>query len=180
MSKPKIKPQQRYTVHYKTQCFNTWYSMGRPDMTVLHAEMDEDEHGRKPLSQILLNWRHEENWDVHGDDLDARANAIVDDELVNHRVLMLKEMASKGKELQRLGIDWIRKNKFDTSSSAVSAVFKGAELERTSRGISERLVKMLKMDDEKLTERVQRLLDKASDAGEIIDVAPVEEEKEDA
>ena len=178
MSNPKKKIYKNYSKTYKQNCFNTWYSMGRIGIDKLRAKMDEDEHGRKPSIPILINWRHENSWDVHADELDAKAEAIVDDELVNHRVLMLKQMASKGKELQKMGIEWLRDNKFDTSSSAVSAIFKGAELERTSRGISERLVKMLKMSDETLLLEAQKLLEKASDSGEIIDMEVTEEEVE--
>ena len=173
------KVYKNYTKTYRQNCFNAWYSKGRLGLDSFVKEMDEDEYGRTPSLAIVMNWRHEDSWDVHADDLDAKAEAIVDDELVNHRVLMLKQMASKGKELQKMGIEWIRENKFDTSSSAVSAIFKGAELERTSRGISERLVKMLKMSDETLLLEAQKLLEKASDSGEIIDMEAVEVEDDE-
>jgi len=167
-----------YTEHYQEECFSAWYSSGRPKQISRIMEiLPEDEIGRKPSTHLVKVWRNEKNWDVRADELDARASAIVEDEMVNARVLMLKKQAAMGRELQEQGMDFLRENDFDSSSSAVSAIFKGAELERTSRGISERLVKLLKLPDDKLTEEVQKLLDEASQSGEIIDVD--EEDSED-
>jgi len=165
-----------YTEHYKESCFKAWYSAGRPDKVPQILEViPDDEYGRKPNTRLLPLWRDELGWDVRADELDARANAVVDDEMVNIRVMMLKEHASRGRELGVKGMEYLREHDFDTSASAVSAIFRGSELERTSRGISERLISLLKMPDDKLTEEVQKLLDEASNSGEIIDVADVEE-----
>ena len=64
-------------------------------------------------------------------------------------------------------------------ASAVSAIKLGVDVERTSRGISDRLVKLTKLSDEELTEETQKLLDMALESGEIIDVAEVPEDKEE-
>lgn len=175
-------PSYPYTEHYKEECFKEWYSAGRPSRpTKILEVISPDETGRKPKVPLITAWRDELLWDVRADELDARANAITDDELVNQRVLMLKEHAARGRELQVKGMEYLRETGFDTSSSAVSAIFKGSELERTSRGISERLIGLLKLPDDRLTEEVQKLLDEAADSGEIIDVGEADvEDAEDS
>ena len=54
-------------------------------------------------------------------------------------------------------------------------------MERTSRGISERMEKLLTMDDEGLTKEAMKLLGQAKDAGEILDMEAedIEEEEND-
>ena len=168
-----------YTIHYKENCFIAWYASGRPDkIPQIQKIIPEDELERKPGIGVLASWRDEMGWDWRADELDAKADSVVENELVNMRVVMLKEQASRGKELQTKGMEYLRDSGFDTSSSAVSAIFKGADLERTSRGISDRIVKLLQLDDDKLLGRVQKLLDEASDSGEIIDIDATEVEEE--
>ena len=165
-----------YTEHYKEECFTAWYSAGRPDGPSRISEViPEDEHKRKPNRILLVKWRDELGWDSRADLLDAKAIAVVDDDLINARVLMLQEQAARGRELQTKGMAHIRDKKFDTSASAVQAVVHGAKIERTSRGLSERLTKLVDASDEELTEKVQKLLDRGSDSDEIIDVDEVDD-----
>lgn len=174
-----------YTPRYQEICFNAWYTAGRPQtFDKMIAVMPEDENGNKPGRATLINWRDHNGWDVRADELDARAAAIVDDELVNARVLMLKEQAAKARDLQKMGIEHLRENGFDSASAAVSAIIKGAELERTSKGLSERIASLSKMDDEKLIGEANRLLTRlniptdAKDVDEIIDGESEEEDVE--
>ena len=169
-----------FTDHYKSRCFAAWYASGRPPhTTIIHGVIPKDEYDRKPTEATLRQWRTELAWDARADELDARAESAVEDELVNARILMLKEQAAKGRELQVMGMEYLRENDFDTSASAVSAIFKGASLERTSRGLSEHLVSMMKMDNDQLVMEVQKLIDKANDSGEVIDVGEIAPEEDD-
>ena len=170
-----------YTPHYKESCFTAWYAAGRPPKaSQIHDLIPEDEHGRKPNTQALSKWRNELYWDIRADELDAKANAIVDDKLVNTRVLMLNAQASRGKELQVQGMDWLREHGFDSSSSAVRAIFRGSELERTSRGISDRLISLLKLSDDKLIENIQKMIEEANESGEIVEAEILEENVKDS
>ena len=175
-----------YTEHYKTVLKTLWYSAGRPDgMKAFQDIVPNDEYGRKPDYHTIATWRDDQMWDAWADALDAESDTIVDDVLINQRLVMLKEQAARGHELQMKGMEHLRTSGFDTSASAVSAIKLGVDVERTSRGISDRLVKLTKLSDEELTDETQKLLDRALESGEIIDVADVEdiekeEESEDA
>ena len=171
-----------YTEEYKKQCKVIWYKIGRTDsLTALQEQLPEDEFGRKPQLSLLSVWRDVEGWDIWADALDVRVELEIDDELVAARIMMLKEQASRALEMQRKGINYLRKHDFDTSSSAVNAIIQGAKMERTSRGISERMEKLLTMDDEGLTKEAMKLLGQAKDAGEILDMEAedIEEEEND-
>jgi len=165
-----------YTKHYKEECFSAWYAAGRPDkIPEIHRIIPKDIHGRKPVKIVIKTWRDKYFWDVRADDMDAKASGIVEDILISGRVMMLKEQASRGRELQVKGLNHIRTSGFDTSASAISAVFKGADLERVSRGLSERLVKLASTSDDKLSLEIQKLMEEAVDSGEILDMEEVED-----
>jgi len=160
-----------YTEEYKRQCRIAWYAGGRPDnSTQLHELIPEDEHGRKPHRTVLMDWRNEDGWDIWADELDLRSEIEVDDMLVAQRVRMLKAQASRGLEMQVKGMDYIREKGFDSSASAVNAVVQGTKIERTSRGISEKIEKLLTMDDEALTKETMKLLGAAKEDGVVLDM----------
>lgn len=168
-----------YTPHYKNQCFYAWYASGRQAISRSNEYLPKDKYDRIPSANLVRTWRDEEFWDARADELDAKAELIAEDDLINARVMMLKEQAARGRLLQVQGMEYLEENGFDSSSSAVSAVFRGADLERTSRGISEHLVKMLKMPNDQLALEVQKMLQEAAESGEVIDVADIPESYEE-
>lgn len=176
MTKGQVRITVSYTEHYKSLCRHAWYGAGRPDRsTEIVAVIPEDEYGRRPDGHTINKWRNDYLWDAWGDEMDAKVEQIAEDKLINQRLWMLKKQAAYGAELQLKGIKHLRKDGFDTSASAVSAMKLGIDVERTARGISDRLAKMAKLSDEQLTEETQKLLDRAMESGEIIDAAEVED-----
>lgn len=163
---------------YEEKCFAVWFELGRPGYAKVVESLPDDEHGRKPSRNVFLMWRKEKDWDVRADEIEARASLVTDDVLLNHRILMVKRQASKAKELQELGMEFLREEGFDSAASAVSAVIKGAELERQSRGMDDMLKRFSEMDDAQLTRAISDLLErKEISSGEIIDAADIPEEK---
>lgn len=157
-------------------CFRAWYSAGRP---AHYRRMDwpKDDHGRAPSAVTVRRWRIERGWEERADILDAKAIELADTTLVQQKADMLRKQAQIGFELQELGMASLKADGFDSSSSAVSAVVRGAELERTSRGIGELLVKMAAMTDEELEAEILKQLTRASEAGQILDADEVEDEE---
>lgn len=138
-----------------------------------------DERGRIPNPQIISRWRNNEMWDLWADDLDARAMTVVEDSLIAQKAEMLKRHADMAHQLQLQGMDYLKEEGFDSSSSAVTAIIKGAELERTARGIGEMIVKMAQMDDTQLADEIVKLLNRAGENNQIIDADEVPEEKKE-
>lgn len=176
-------PQFReYTDDYKLKTKTEWYSAGRPtspDLRKILLSKDvKDEVGRIPAVSALNKWRDQQLWDIWADELDSRALTLVEDDLIIKKAEMLKRHATMAEELQLEGMTYLKENKFDTSASAVTAIIKGAELERESRGVGEMMVKMAKMGNNELVQEILRLSARAGDNEQIIDSEEVPEEKD--
>lgn len=176
---PRITP---YSETYKTACFQAWYAANRPTYSEALLEIiPEDEYGRKPVVEVIRRWRNNDLWDVKADDLDAKAFAIAEDDLVNSKVLMLKEQAAKSRMVQRQAQEYLDENGFDSSSSAVQGLFRAMEMEQKTRGLSAKLLELGGLDDDGLMSRTQKLLQRFIDSGEDVKtIIDVDEVKEDA
>jgi len=164
-----------YSDSYKESCFQSWYAAGRPTMmkTVLDL-LPKDEYGRIPNFEVFRKWRNEGKWDIRADSLDARVNKEMENKLVLQKVNMLEQQAIKARNMQEQAADYLDENGFDSSSSAVNAIIKGAELERTAMGLSDAILKLAKLSNDELMVETQKMLQKFLDSGEsgdIIDVA---------
>lgn len=172
---------QEYSEEYKEQCKQAWFAAGRPVSTKLWLEATpEDELGRKATMQSLRKWRSERMWDFWADEMDSRALAIVEDNLITQKAEMLKRHANMAWSLQEMGMAYLASGTFDNSSSAVQAIIRGAELERTSRGIGEMIVKMAQMGDSELKDEIMKMINRASENDQIIDVEETPEKKEES
>ena len=169
-----------YTEEYKEKCKQAWYAAGRPVATKLWVEATPtDDLGRKAGMQSLRKWRDERMWDFWADEMDSRAIALVEDSLITQKAQMLQRQAEMAWKLQDKGIEYLDKEGFDNSSSAVQAIIRGAELERTSRGIGEMIVKMASMGDSELKDEIMKMINRASENDQIIDVDETPEKKGD-
>jgi hypothetical protein len=169
-----------YTDEYKEKCKQAWYAVGRPKNAKLWLDATPiDDLGRKPNAILLRKWRSERMWDFWADDMDSRAIAIVEDTLITQKAQMLQRQADMAWKLQDKGIAYLEAEGFDNSSSAVQAIIRGAELERTSRGIGEMIVKMASMGDTELKDEIVKMINRASENDQIIDMDEVPEKKEE-
>ena len=164
-----------YTPEYIEKCFTVWYSSGRVPIIKLSDKFPADESGRVPNPAAINRWRVKYGWDLRADELDAKAISIVEDDLVSKKAEMLKQQAEIGFQLQTLGMAYLKEDGFDSSSAAVNAVIRGAELERTSRGIGELIVRMSQMSDDDLKAEVLKQLSRAAEANQIIEAEEVGE-----
>lgn len=160
-----------YSEEYKKACKLIWWKSGANiGMKELAKILPKDDYGRIPRWEVLLHWRNDEGWDVWADELDLRVEMEMDDLLVAQRVRMLKEQATRSREMQVKGMDYLRDEGFDSSASAVNAIVQGAKIERTSRGLSERMEKLLTLGDDDLTREALKLLGQAKESGETLDL----------
>jgi len=179
MTKRKTNIFVAYTDDYKQKCFVTWYSAGRPkQITMIKEILPKDEHGRVPNLNYMARWKREEMWDERADELDAKANAIVETDLVMQKAEMLQRQAQIGKDMQQKGIEHIRNenNKIDSTSAAIAMVVKGAELERMSIGGAEFLARLSKMSDDDVRAEILKLAAR-TDSVDVVDAEEVEENK---
>lgn len=176
--------QAEYTDEYKEMCKQAWYSAGRPTNAIRWTEVtpeDEVNH-RKPHIELLRKWKRERMWDFWADELDAKAVAIVEDNLVAQKSQMLIRQADMAWKLQDKGVEYIEEHGFDSSASAVQAIIRGAQLERESRGFGEMMLKMAKMGNEELTAEFITMVNRGFENGQLesaTDAEEVIEKKED-
>lgn len=170
-----------YTEQYKESCFQAWYAGGRPTLASKIFEiLPRDEYDRQPSMDIVRKWRNEGNWDLRADELDAKANRIVEDKLINARVEMLEQQAKRARMMQEQGAEYLEEHGFDSSSSAVQAIIKGAELERSSLGLSDAILKLAKLTNDELQAETRKMLEDFVNSGESGDIIDVDEIEEDA
>lgn len=155
---------------YRETCFNIWVSQGAPDSLEKTQEIiPANDDGEKPATSTLRTW-FDQDWKLRADNINSRALEIADEDLIQRKAEMLKEQAERGKKLQMMGIEYLEKENFDSSSSAVSAVVQGAKLERESRGIGDLLVRMSQMSDTDLKkEIINRLKEMQEDRENTVD-----------
>jgi hypothetical protein len=138
---------------------------------VIHDAIPETPEGSRPGIARLKQMKENNGWIERADALNALAIQKVDNQLVNQKAEMLKRQADQALQIANVARDHLLEHGFDTSASAVSALFKATEEERTVRGISEFLVKISQMPDEDLMKEAAKLLKRSSDAidGEVLE-----------
>lgn len=169
-----------YSDDYKEKCFQTWYASGRPTSAARTLDiLPEDEFGRKPVRSLVEAWRKDLMWDARADDLDSKAIAIAEDALIMQKAEMLKRQAERAGKIAEKAFDELVVGGFDSSAAAVNAYFRATEEERMTRGISDMIVKMSKMNDADLADTVLDLLRRANENDQIIDSTVVDTESKD-
>jgi hypothetical protein len=165
---------REFTDAYIEQCFTVWYSSGQPtNMQILQDAVPETPEGRKPGIQMLRQLRDTYGWNERADVLNVKAIEVVEHQLIDQKATMLKRQAEQALQIADKARDHLLKNGFDTSSSAVSALFKATEEERTVRGVSEMMIKISKMSPEELMQEAAKLLKRNS---EVIEGETTEED----
>ena len=163
---------REFTDDYIERCFEVWYSMNQPtNMQILQDAIPETPEGRKPGIQMLRQLRDTYGWNERADVLNAKAIEVVEHQLIDQKATMLKRQAEQALQIANLARDHLVENGFDTSSSAVSALFKATEEERIVRGVSEMMIKISKMSPEELMQEAAKLLKRNSEVieGETVD-----------
>lgn len=166
---------------YIEKCFLAWMAAGAPDR--IGANLDVfplDESGRRPGIATLSDWSVKYDWRGRADLINAKAIEKVNAELVDDKATLLRQQYEDSKTVLKKALEYIVTDGFDSSASAVSAVFKANEEMRRAIGISEIIEKMSKMSNEELEREILDKIRRASEAGQIIDGDISGEEDEDS
>ena len=173
-----------YNQNYIKKCFDAWYLAGRPNTpTGIRRIIPEHESGKKPSTRTIYYWSVNGSWDLWADEMDARVAVLADENLVQQKAQMLRVHQEQAKEVSLKALEHIRKDGFDSSSSAVQAFFRGLEEQRKTAGFSDLLERLEKMTNNQVEQEIIALLNRASDNDQIIDAnvvndADVEEAEE--
>ena len=175
---PKNLSVQSYSDEYKWKVRQQWYQEGRPTPGKLLSNLVTDEYGRKPNPIVISMWRKNELWDIWADELDSRVMQEAEDSLIVQKAEMLKRHAQVGWLMIDKGMEFLASGTFDSSSSAVAAIKAGVEIERTSRGIGDMLVRMSQMGDDALKQEIMKYINRASENNQIVDAEEITDKEE--
>ena len=145
-----------YDHNYKEKAFWIWYNEGRLPSHRLIERLRETENVT-PSPVTVQGWFID--WKDRADELDQEVKDKFSKEVVDIKVEMLRRHAAAGKELQDIGMTWLRSNVDNLTAAAVTRIIKdGYEMERASVGVPEALTKMLSVSNEDLKEQIEALL----------------------
>jgi hypothetical protein len=150
---------EKFSHHYKEQLFLIWYQEGKPVLRKFYEIMPLDSADRKPTLATLQVWASELNWKERALDQDEEVRKQLEHQAIATKVEMLNRHAETGKELQQIGIEYIREHLDQIRpSTAVRMIIEGIRIEEGSRGIGTALKEALEMTDDELTSKVEDLL----------------------
>lgn len=153
---------------YKRKCFDIWYLQGCPNVAVTIQDMlPLDEKGRKPSTQKIRKWLP--NWIMKADELDQKVEEENDAILVNEKLEILKRHQEQAIKAQSIALAYIEKEGFDSSSSAVQALFRGMEEERKTQGFSDLLERLDSMTNNQVRDQIINLINRATENNQIVE-----------
>jgi hypothetical protein len=145
-----------YDSNYKEKAFWTWYNGGQIPSHKLSILLTEQEDS-VPSVETLRSWIND--WRERAEELDQEVKNKFSAEVIETKVEMLRRHASIGKELQDIGLEWVRQNRDQLTAASVARIIKdGYEMERASVGVPEALTKMLSTSDEDLIKQIEAAL----------------------
>lgn len=146
-----------YTNEWKEKVFWIWYESGQVGANKFHVKLS-DLGEETPHINTLNEWINDD-WRDRAAELDQQVRDKFSKEVIETKVEMLRRHSQVGKELQDIGLDWLRENQDALTPSAVVRLIKdGYEIERASVGVPEALTKMLSVSDEELKKQIEAAL----------------------
>lgn len=162
-----------YDQNYRRKCFDAWYLAGRPNAPAKIKEViPANEYGNKPSTAQLNRWIIEGMWDAWADDLDARADQQLDENLINKKAEMLRQHQEDAKLIAQEAKNFLLSKDaggFDSSASAVQAYFKATEEERKTAGFSDLLEKLDKLSNNDVERMIIEKFNRIKENDQIID-----------
>lgn len=148
----------KFSEDYKTKIFQLWYNKGKPHTVVLYNMLPPTELGERPTQLNLGQWI-KLDFRPRAEAIDAEVQKELQIRMVQEKVEMLSRHARMGKEMQDMGITYLKEHEKDLNAQvSLNLVVRGWEIEHASRGVSSALEKMLKMSDEDLQKEITLLL----------------------
>lgn len=169
-----IKPGHTiYSEDYMTYVFRFWYNNGKRGAIYV---VDNIPISVDWVTGKVLTTRSVNNWLCndfveYAEKLDQEVVKSLDEALVKERIEMLTRQADIGKTLQVQGMEYIQENGLENSRNALTAIIKGIEVERESRGLPlDELLKLKDKSDEELVEQLRMLVD----GSDILEIEPAD------
>lgn len=162
-----------FSEEYKAEMFLMWYNRGKPDAQRLYGYAKQDPLTNKlPTVGVLQKWIDTE-FVPKALDLDQQVADRIEQAAIGQKLEMLDRHAALGKEMQEMGIQYLRQEGVKSAKDAITLLVRGLEAEENARVVSTDILKRINdMSDEKLLDELK----KVATGGNIIDVSPIDVE----
>ena len=159
----------KYSDAYKEACFFVWYQ--NRGKTKFHANdgFPPSDDGKIPSLTTVLKWRNGLGWIERADAMDGELSRTMEKDAIKMKAEAIKKLAKVAETIVDEGIEFIKKNKFDSSSAAVRAILGGAELMARFTGMGELMLSISKMSDSQVEKEFYHLLGKNENEDGIVD-----------
>lgn len=155
-----------WSLEYQRRCFDAWYLNDRPEQPIRIREIiPANEEGKKPTTQAIRSWMTD--WYFLADELDLRVEEKANKSLVDKRVKILVRHQENSVKVQGKAMDYLMNEGFDSSASAVQALFRGMEEERKTEGFSDLLERLENMTNNQVRDQIINLINRATENNQI-------------
>ena len=140
-----------YSETYIQSIFTLWYTKGKPrgKMLVNMIEDVDPISGTRP-SASTLNTMIKNKFLAWAEELDKEVAEQMKSTLVAEKVALLQRHATVAREMQEMGLTYLRENGVGGARNAIQLLIEGLEIERNSVGTPKISQKLMDMSDEQL------------------------------
>lgn len=176
----KINRKYVFSDAYREEIFHFWYSNRHLGDRWFNTKVPPDENNQKVTLHTVNQWANLYHWAERAEDIDLQIATRMDREVIDERIEMFREHAKIGREIKDFGLDYLRENGIKTDMAALRAIADGIQIERSSRGLADSLVRLAQMDDTTLVKEINKLLTAKQNAidAEVEDITPPDEDND--
>jgi len=156
----RIPLRRNFSDEYKKQIFILWYNSGKPSPGDLKLFIKEpDPLTNRFFTESQLKHLINSEFRALADYFDNEVAKALETKLVSEKVEMLREHAELGKNIAKMGMDYLEEHGIGGSRNALNAIIQGLKIERESRGTPIELAKIAKMSDDQIIEELKDLVE---------------------
>ena len=151
------KPPLKFLDEYRQEAFLIWYENNKPSAVELRKLIINsfEETAVVPSAAALSIWIST-FFIPKAYELDLQVSERLDEKAIASKVEMMNRHAQLGREMQTMGIEYLREKGLGSSRNAIVALVHGFEIERQSN-VPTDFEKLEKMTDDALLDELKKL-----------------------
>jgi len=123
-------------------------------------QMEPNEKGDIPSRHTLHEWIKQ--WELDCEEMDAEIRKQLERGTVAEKVALYQRLSDQAKELGQKAYDWLLQHPEELNANAAMKLWiESSKIERDVAGVSDALLKMVTMDDQKLLDSIANAISEA-------------------
>ena len=158
-----------YSDAYIDSIFAVWYKSGKPIAKRLQPMITESDpiNGTVPTINVLRRLI-DNDFKERAIALDEEVSQNLSNTLVAEKITMLQRHATVAREMQTMGLDYLRENGVGGARNAIQLLVEGLEIERGAVGAPQIAQRLLSLSDEQLLAELTEIVTSSP----IVDMKP--------